>query len=132
MRINIFYEKDKMTPNEEKTENDLSVKDKSILDYVEKIVEISTKSGIEKSLSEGKKHLDYVSKKLGIKYMECEELEKKKLIRCSRGGNGVSYRLNLEAAVRSLRPRFYFEASRADGRSVFYKTYLYIRPCTKS
>jgi hypothetical protein len=93
-----------------------------ILGSLEKIVEISKKHGVDKCLSIGKAHLDYVSEKLDIsplqavlfshfmehsaasqiklsvisdslkcskirvlKYLsECEELEKKKLIRCSR------------------------------------------------
>jgi len=131
MKINIFLKKDKLLPVEEKTGNELSPKDNSILDQIDKIVEISKKNGIEKCLIQGKKHLDFVSKKLGInhiqavlfshfmeksndssirlseiaetikcsnviiiKYMnECEELEKKKLIRCSRGSDGVSYRI---------------------------------------
>jgi len=144
-----------MAPNEGKAGNDLSVKDKTILDHVEKIVEISTKSGIEKSLSDGKKHLDYVSKKLGINYIqavlfshfmeksdcgniriseiaatikcsnvriikymnECEELEKKRLIRCSRGVDGVSYRIPHEV-YDSLRKYNEFRPEKLDNLSI--------------
>jgi hypothetical protein len=131
MKINLFFKRDRSPADEGKTGNDLSVKDKSILDQIDKIVEISKKNGIEKCLIIGKKYLDFVTKKLGInpiqailfshfmensnnsnimlseiaqtikcsnikiiKYMnECEELEKKKLIRCSRGSDGVSFRI---------------------------------------
>jgi ribosomal protein S19E (S16A) len=131
MKINYFIRKEKVISHEGKAGDELSVKGKSILDQIEKIVEISKKNGIEKCLTIGKKHLDFVTKKLGInpiqailfshfleksndsnihiseiaqtikcsnikiiKYMnECEELEKKKLIRCSRGNEGVSFRI---------------------------------------
>ncbi|GBU28099.1 hypothetical protein R84B8_01657 [Treponema sp. R8-4-B8] len=131
MKINFSFQKDKLLPGEGKDGNDLSFKDKSILDQIDKIVEISSKKGIEKCLCEGKKYLNFVSKKLGItpiqavlfshfmeksndcnirlseiaetikcsnikiiKYMnECEELEKKKLIRCSRDRDGITYRI---------------------------------------
>ncbi|MDR0497236.1 MAG: ATP-binding protein, partial [Treponema sp.] len=101
-----------------------------ILDHIEKIVELSTKYGIDKCYSRGKKHFDYVTGKLGIspiqatlfshfmdrcggnqiqlseiaasikcskvriiKYLnECEELEKKKLLKCNRDG-GISFRI---------------------------------------
>jgi len=144
-----------MALNEGKAGNHLSVKDKSILDHVEKIVEISSKSGIEKSLSEARKHLDYVSKKLGINYIqavlfshfmeksdcgniriseiaetikcskvriikymnECEELEKKKLIRCSRGGDGVSYRIPHEV-YDSLRKNNEFRPEKLDNLTI--------------
>ena len=138
MKINYFIKKDKALPDEGKDGNELSVKGKSILerekgilDHIEKIVEISTNKGIEKCLTDGKKQIDYVTKKLGInpiqvvlfslfmekndekyikigeiaektkcskirflKYMtECEELERKKLIRYSRDGECISYRI---------------------------------------
>jgi len=140
-----------LAPNGGKTGNDLSVKDKSILDHVEKIVEIFTKNSIEKYLSEGRKHLDYVSKKMGINYIqavlfshfmeksdygciriseiaetikcskvriikymnECEELGKKKLIRCSRNGNDVSYRIPHEVSD-SLRKYNKFRPEKLD------------------
>jgi len=155
MRINIPAGIAKLLPDEGKAGNELSFKDKSILDHIEKIVEISKKSGIEKCLSEGKKHLDYVSKKLGInpiqavlfshfmeksddsniriseiaetikcskirilKYMnECEELEKKKLIRCSRGSDGVSYRIPHDVCD-SLRKFNEFRAEKLDNLSI--------------
>ena len=106
-------------------------KDMGMLDHIEKIVEITKKSGIGKCRTAGKRHLGYVAEKLGIspiqamlfslfmeksddqrimiseiaesiqcskvriiKYMsECEELEKKKLIRCSRSDDCTSYRI---------------------------------------
>jgi len=102
-----------------------------LLDHIEKIVEISTEYGLDKSLTKGKIHFDYVTKALGIsplqgalfsqfmeksdnnhieineiaeslqcskirmiKYInECEELEKKKLIRCSRDDESTTYRV---------------------------------------
>jgi ATPases of the AAA+ class len=131
MKLNITARIAKLLPGEGKDGNELSSKDKGILDHIEKIVEISKEKGIEKCLSEGKKHLEYVSKKLGLnpiqavlfshfmeksddnnikiseiaetikcskikilKYMnECEELEKRKLIRCSRDNDYISYRV---------------------------------------
>jgi len=131
MKINNSIQKDKLLPCEEKDGNELSVKGKNILDQIEKIVKISSKYGIKKCLSEGKKSIDYVTQKLGInpvqavlfslfmersdknqillseiaekikcstvrilKYMnECEELKKRKLIRCRRDSNGTSYRI---------------------------------------
>ena len=106
-------------------------KDMDILDHIEKIVEISQEIGVDKCLSRGKDHLDYITGKLGIsrlqavlfshfmeksndsrimiseiaesikcskiriiKYMnECEELEKKRLIRCSRDEDSTSFRV---------------------------------------
>jgi len=155
MKINNFIKKDKLLPGEGKDGNELSVKGKSILDQIEKIVEISTKYGIEKSLSMGKKYLDYVTKKLGInpiqavlfshfmekcndstimlseiaktikcsnikiiKYMnECEELEKKKLIRCSRGSDGISYRIPRNVWD-SLRKNDEFRPEKMDNLSI--------------
>jgi len=155
MKINITARIAKLLPNEGNGGNELSVKDKNILDHIEKIVEISKKNGIEKCLSEGKKHLDAVSKKLGInsiqavlfshfmeksddsniriseiaetikcskvrilKYMnECEELEKKKLIRCSRGSDGVSYRIPHDVCD-SLRKYNEFRPEKLDNLSI--------------
>ena len=109
----------------------IPIKDFDILDHIEKVVEISQNSGINKCLAKGKIHLEYISQKLGIsalqgilfshfvehsaerhiaiseiaesiqcskvriiKYMnECDELEKKKLIRCSRDSDGISFRV---------------------------------------
>jgi hypothetical protein len=131
MILNISAIKTKLLPVKEEVGYDLSFTDKNILDHLEKIVEISKKYGIEKCLSKGKRHLDYVTGKLKInpiqavlfshfmeksndshimlseiaeslkcsiiriiKFMnECEELEKKKLIRCSRESSGISYRI---------------------------------------
>jgi len=155
MKINISAGIAKLLPGEGKDGNELSVKDKSILDHIEKIVEISKESGMEKCLSAGKKHLDYVSRKLGInclqavlfshfmeksddynikigeiaetikcskikilKYMnECEELEKKKLIRCSRGSDGVSYRIPFDVC-NSLRKFDEFRPEKLDNLSI--------------
>jgi hypothetical protein len=155
MKINIFAGIAKKVPNKGKDGNELSVKDKSIFDHIEKIVEISKESGIEKCLSEGEEHLDYVSKKLGInhiqavlfshfmeksdnsnikisdiaraikcskvriiKYMnECEELEKKKLIRCSRGSDGISYRIPFDVC-NSLRKFNEFRPEKLDNLSI--------------
>jgi len=102
-----------------------------ILDHLEKIIEISQKYGIEKCLVKAKKHLDYVTEKLGIspiqallfshfmersddnsiyvseiassikcsklkiiKYInDCDELEKKRLIRCKRENDNISFRV---------------------------------------
>jgi ATP-dependent 26S proteasome regulatory subunit len=123
--------KAKSPSNQTGSGNELILKDMDILDHIEKIVEISQKIGIERCLSEGKRHLDYVTEKLDInplqallfshfmekssenhiliseiaesiqcskvriiKYInECEELEKKKLIRCSRDSSGISFRI---------------------------------------
>jgi ATP-dependent Zn protease len=150
MKMNNFIKKGKVLPSEGKDGNDLSGKDKSILDQIEKIVEISTKYGIDKSLFMGKKYLDYVTKKLDInpiqavlfshfmersersdiriseiaetikcstvrilKYMnECEELEKKKLIRCSRGNDCISYRI----------PRYVCDSLRKNNEFILEKT----------
>jgi len=154
MKTNYFIKKDKALSNEGKDGNELSVKGKSILDHIEKIVEISTKKGIEKCLTEGKKHIDYVSKKLGInqiqavlfshfiekcddsiklkeiaetikcnnikiiKYMnECEELEKKKLIRCIRNRYGISYRIP-HNVLDSLRKKNEFIPEKIDNLSI--------------
>jgi len=125
------------------------------MDHIDKIVEISTKRGIEKCLSEGRKHLDYVTKKLGInpiqavlfshfmeksdsgsiriseiaetikcskikilKYMnECEELEKKKLIRCSRGGDCITYRIPRDVCD-SLRKNDEFMPEKLDNLTI--------------
>ena len=102
-----------------------------LLDHIEKIIEISKKYGITKSLVRGKCYLNYICTKLDIspvqavlfshfmeksdercihiseiaesikcskvriiKYMnDCEELEKKRLIRCRRDDDGISYRI---------------------------------------
>jgi len=154
MKINISFKRDKSPADEGKAGNDLSGKDKSILDHIDKIVEISRKNGIEKCLTIGKKHLDFVAKKLGInpiqailfshfmensnnsgillseiaqtikcsnikiiKYMnECDELEKKKLIRCSRG-DGVSYRIPRNVWD-SLRKNDEFRPEKLDNLSI--------------
>jgi hypothetical protein len=155
MKINNFFRKEKVLPGERKEGNELSVKGKSILDQIDKIVEISKKNGIEKCLIVGKKHLDYITKKLGInpiqavlfshfmernndsiimlseiaesikcsnikiiKYMnECEELEKKKLIRCSRNSDGVSYRIPRNV-LDSLRKNDEFKSEKLDNLSI--------------
>jgi hypothetical protein len=154
MKLNLFFKKNKSPADEGKAGNDLSVKDKSILDQIDKIVEISKKNGIEKCLTIGKKHLDFVTKKLGInsiqailfshfmensnnsnimlseiaqtikcsnikiiKYMnECEELEKKKLIRCSRAGE-VSFRIPRNV-WESLRKNDEFKPDKLDNLTI--------------
>ena len=110
-----------------------SVKEMDTIDHIEKILIISGKYSIEKCLSKGKIHFDYIIKILHIsplqallfthllnqesneyeyikineiaeslqcsrvkilKYMkEFEELEKKKIIRCKRGTDGISFRI---------------------------------------
>ena len=123
--------KAKLFSAETESKNDIPLKDMGILDHIEKIIEISKKYGIEKCLHKGRKHIDYVSGKLGIspvqaalfshflerctdnrimmseiaeavkcsklrimKYTnDCEELEKKKLIRCRREKDNISYRV---------------------------------------
>jgi len=155
MKINISTIKAKLLPGEGKAGNELSVKDNSILDHIEKIVEISTEKGIEKCLISGKRHLDYVTKRLGItpiqavlfshfmeksddcsiriskiaetikcskvrilKHMnECEELEKKKLIRCSRSGDGVSYRIP-QNVCDSIRKNNEFKPEKLDNLTI--------------
>jgi len=155
MKINFSFKEDKILPTEGKTGNELSFKDKCIMDHIDKIVEISTKRGIERCLYEGKKHLDYVTKKLGInpiqavlfshfmeksdsgniriseiaetikcskikilKYMnECEELEKKKLIRCSRGSDCITYRVPRDVCD-SLRKNNEFRPEKLDNLSI--------------
>ena len=119
---------------ETESKNEMSIKDMDILDHIERVVEISQKTGIEMCLSKGKQHLNYITEKLGIsplqavlfshfiersadneihiseiaesikcskiriiKYInECEELEKKKLIRCSRNEGGIFFRVPCE------------------------------------
>jgi hypothetical protein len=133
MKMNITAVKAKNPAVGTEAGNDIPLKGMDILDHFEKIIEISQELGVDKCLFEGrgKKHLDYVTGKLGIsplqavlfshfmerstdnqiliceiaesikcskirmiKYInECEELEKKKLIRCSRGNNMISYRI---------------------------------------
>jgi hypothetical protein len=155
MKMNNFFREKKPLPHEEKDGNELSVKGKSILDQIEKIVEISTKHGIEKSLFMGKKYLNYVTQKLGInpiqavmfshfmersersdiriseiaeaikcstvrilKYMnECEELEKKKLIRCSRSSGCITYRVS-RCVCDSLRKYNEFKPEKIDNLSI--------------
>jgi hypothetical protein len=43
-----------------------ATKSMDILDHIEKIVEVSRKMGIDKCLSSGKSHFEYVTGKLGI------------------------------------------------------------------
>jgi SpoVK/Ycf46/Vps4 family AAA+-type ATPase len=106
-------------------------KEMDILDHIDEIVTISKKTGIDKCLSQGKAHLDFVCEKLTIsplqavlfshfmersddnriliseiakslkcskvkiiKYLnDCDELVKKKLIRCSRNDNNLTFRI---------------------------------------
>jgi hypothetical protein len=135
--------------------NETSGKIMGILDHIEQIIDISKKVGIDKSLSKAKKHLDYVTKKLGItpiqavifshfmeksndnsiqisevaeslkcgivrilKYMnECEELEKKKLIRCRRNDDCTSYRIP-RVVSESLRKYNEFRPEKTDNLSI--------------
>jgi hypothetical protein len=123
--------KTKLFPLVKVSKIDIPFKDMGILDHIEKIIEISQKYNIEKSLQKGKKHIDYVTGKLGIspiqavlfshfmersddnhiqlgeiaqsikcsklriiKYInDCEELERKKLIRCRREKDNFSFRV---------------------------------------
>jgi len=134
MNMIISAAKAKLFQTKPDIRKDDSSREMTILDHIDKIVEISNKYGIEKSFTKGKTHFDYVTAKLGIsplqalifsqflersnenniqiseiakslkcsivkiiKYMnECEALEKKKLIRCSRGEHGTSYRISRE------------------------------------
>jgi len=129
--MNISALKAKVLSRQTGSVNDVPFKDMDILDHMEKIVEISQKTGIAKCLPKAKDHLDYVTGKLGInriqailfshfmeksndtqimineiadsincskiriiKYInECEELEKRKLIRCSRDDGRISFRV---------------------------------------
>ena len=134
MNINFSAIKTKLFPVGAESKNVISLKNMAILDHIEKVFEISSRIGIEKSLIKGKVHLDYVAKKLGIspvqavlfshfleksddgsiniseiaqsikcskvkliKYMnEIEELEKRRLIRCSRESYGLRFRIPAE------------------------------------
>lgn len=134
MKLNFSAIKTKLLSVVTKSGNDIPFSDTDIFDHFEKIIIISQKYGIKKCSYKGKKHLDYVTRKLGInpiqavlfshfmersndsrimiseiaksikcsliritKYMnECDELEKKKLIRCRRGDDGVTYRIPRE------------------------------------
>ena len=134
MKTLISIVKDKLSILKSEAGNDIQPKDMNILDHIEKIVEMSNKYGINKSIQKGKIHFDYVNAKLGINSLqsvvfsqfmercndnniliseiakalncsivriikcmkECEVLEKKRLIRCSRGDNGTSYRVPRE------------------------------------
>jgi hypothetical protein len=126
-----------------------------ILDHIEKIIEISQKYNIEKSLSKGRKHIDYVTGKLGIspiqavlfshfmersddshiqlgeiaqsikcsklriiKYInDCEELERKKLIRCRREKDNVSFRVPRDVCE-SIRKYNEFRPEKKDNLSI--------------
>jgi hypothetical protein len=131
MKIEIFDIKKMLFSTRKEAKNDVPLRDMGILDHIEKIIEISQKYGVEKCLRKGKKHLDYVTGKLGIssvqavlfshflercedsriligeiaeavkcsklrimKYTnDCEELEKKRLIRCRREKDNISFRV---------------------------------------
>jgi hypothetical protein len=131
MKNKKIVEKVKLAADVVESGNDIPLKDMNILDHIEKIVKISQEFGIDNCMEKGKKHFDYVTKKLGIspiqavlfshfmenaddtriqisriaesikcskvriiKYMnDCDELEKKKLIRCRREDDGISYRI---------------------------------------
>jgi len=120
----------KLFASKTESEND-NLNNLGILDHLEKIIELSQKFGIEKCLFKGKKHIDYVTAKLGIspiqavlfshfmersddnnilvseiassikcsklkiiKYMnDCDALEKKRLIRCKRDRDSLSFRV---------------------------------------
>jgi hypothetical protein len=155
MIMKISALKARLFPNLTGSGTAMPSKDMDILDHIEKIVEISTKQGMDKCLSMGKRHLDYVAGKLGIsplqavlfshfmersndsqiqiseiaesikcskvriiKYInECEELEKKKLIRCSRDGDSISYRIPREVRD-SLRKFSEFKPEKQDNLSI--------------
>jgi len=131
MKMNIFGIKTNLFPLRAESKIGIPFNDMGILDHIEKIIEISQKYNIEKSLLKGRKHIDYVTGKLGIspvqavlfshfmersddnhiqlgeiaqsikcsklriiKYInDCEELERKKLIRCRRERDNVSFRV---------------------------------------
>ena len=135
--------------------NDIPLKDMCILDHIEKIVDFTQKYGIEKCLVKGKKHIDYVTEKLGIspiqavlfshflersadsriliseiaestkcsklriiKYVnDCEELEKKRLIRCRREKDNISYRIPREVCD-SLRKYNEFRSEKKDNLTI--------------
>jgi hypothetical protein len=155
MKINISSIKEKFFQGEGNSGNEISANDGSIFEHIENIFKMSGKHGIEKCLSKGKKHLDYVTSKLGIspiqavlfshfmernydsmigindiaetikcgkikmmKYMnECEELEKKRLIRCSRGDKYVTYRIPNDV-LNSLRQFNEFKPEKIDNLSI--------------
>ena len=139
--MNIFKNKIWFFPLKSDSENKKVYENNDILGSLEKIVEISKKHGIDRCLTLGKAHLDYVAGKLDIsplqtvlfshfmersaanrimlseiadslkcskirviKYLnECEELEKKKLIRCirDRDDDSISFRVprNVKTAL---------------------------------
>ena len=131
MKINLSAIKGKFFSEKPGFKDDITLKDMGILDHIEEIIKISQKFGLEKCLSKGKKHLDYVTKKLEItpvqavlfshfleksddntiqiseiaesincskirmiKYInDCDELEKKKLLRCRKENDTYYYRI---------------------------------------
>ena len=157
MNTKLSAVKAKLFPAKMESQNDIPLKDMDIFDHIEKIVEISIKNGIEKCLTKGKCHLDYVTGKLRInriqailfshfmersdknqiriseiaesikcskvriiKYInECEELERKKLIRCCRDGDGIRYRIP-RAVNDSLRKNNEYIPEKNENLSIFH------------
>ncbi|MDR0321438.1 MAG: ATP-binding protein, partial [Treponema sp.] len=66
MKMIIPALKAKLSPAEESSGNDISIKDMNILDHIEKVIEISERYDIDKCLIKGENHLNYLSAKLGI------------------------------------------------------------------
>ncbi|MCL2186613.1 MAG: ATP-binding protein [Treponema sp.] len=150
--MNFFKIKEKMFPKKDDVQEPKTM---GILDHLEKIIEISQKYGIEKCLVKAKKHLDYVTDKLGIspiqallfshfmersddnniyvseiassikcsklkiiKYInDCDELEKKRLIRCKRENDNISFRVPRDVCD-SLRKFNEFRPEKKDNLSI--------------
>ena len=144
-----------LNPN---SENRNLTENNDILGNLEKIVEISKKYGIDRCLSRGKAHLDFVAEKLEIsplqavlfshfmersahanimlseiadsfkcskirvlKYLnECEELEKKKLIRCARDRDtdSISFRVPRDVKT-ALGKNIPFRPEKKEGLSIY-------------
>ena len=66
MKINLSALRAKFFHDAAEPGDDIPLQDMGILDHIEKTVEISKKYDIEKCLAKGKKHLDYITGKLGI------------------------------------------------------------------
>ena len=155
MNMNISGIKTKLFPSNTETENSIHINNMGILDHIERIIEISQKYGIEKCLFKGKKHIDYITVKLGItpiqavlfshfmeksddnniliseiaasikcsklriiKYInDCEELEKRRLIRCKKDKDSMTFRVPREVCE-SLRKHNEFRPEKKDNLAI--------------
>jgi len=66
MKLSLPGKRTILAPDPSESLNGITDNDICILDHIEKILEISKKYGIDKCLSRGKNHLDYVTEKLHI------------------------------------------------------------------